>query len=411
MEQHLTQALDLLEDCQRLYLAAPDRLKKLLNQVFFERILVNPAVDEDGCPIIPPPALQTSLKAGRRGGAGRQAAATQGGEKTAKSAASSRGEAAGGQSGGSVTQSGDGEAQPGSMHVARCSTISIIDHASHTNATGELASPFDQLGSQQLRRAAQQAAMGAVSEAAALDAARPVTTTPHGADNHHDTSSQATEGHGADNPRGAAPTTKTPVHDVDGRRRCNSGDDSTPAPVTQAKGSYTELVVALLTFVTKNWQTLLEFARTLPPEGEVPTATVTTNGRVPTAAVPTTTDDGATTTTIATPPPQRLRQHHTRLTPAQKDEVITLYQQGVPVREICQRYGISRQQISDLRNARGIPRRPRGLSDEQKRQVEQHYLAGRSCATIGRQFGVHAETVRRYLRTTGVALRPRPGAA
>ena len=169
-------------------------------------------------------------------------------------------------------------------------------------------------------------------------------------------------------------------------------------------------MVALLTSVTKNWQTLLKFARTLPPEGEVLTATATTDGRVPTAASPATTDDGATTT-IATPPPQRLRQHHTRLTPAQKDEVITLYQQGVPVREICQRYGISKQQVSDLRNARGIPRRPRGLTDEQKRQAERRYIAGQSCATIGHHFGVHAETVRRYLRTTGIALRPRPGTA
>ena len=169
--------------------------------------------------------------------------------------------------------------------------------------------------------------------------------------------------------------------------------------------------MALCSSVTKNWQTLLEFARTLLPEGEAPTAPATTVGRVPTAAAPLATDDGTTTTTIATPPPQRLRQHHTRLTPAQKDEVITLYQQGMPVREICQRYGISRQQVSDLRNARGIPCRPRGLTDEQKRQAEQHYLAGRSCATIGRQFGVHAETVRRHLRTTGIALRPRPGAA
>lgn len=169
-------------------------------------------------------------------------------------------------------------------------------------------------------------------------------------------------------------------------------------------------MVALLTPVTKNWQTLLEFARTLPPEGEVPTTTATDDGRVPTAAAPATTDDEATTT-IATPPSQRLRQHHTRLTPAQKDDVITLYQQGVPVREICQRYSISKQQVSDLRNARDIPCRPRGLTDEQKRQAEQHYLAGQSCATIGRQFGVHAETVRRYLRATGVALRPRPGTA
>lgn len=170
-------------------------------------------------------------------------------------------------------------------------------------------------------------------------------------------------------------------------------------------------MVALLTSVTKNWQTLLEFARTLPPEGEVPTTTATDDGRVPTAAAPLATDNGTTTATIATPPPQRLRQHHTRLTPAQKDEVIALYQRGVPVGEICQRYGISRQQVSDLRNARGIPRRPRGLTDEQKRQAEQHYLAGQSCATIGRQFGVHAETVRRYLHTTGIALRPRPGTA
>ena len=148
--------------------------------------------------------------------------------------------------------------------------------------------------------------------------------------------------------------------------------------------------MALLTSVTKNWQTLLEFARTLPPDDG---------------------DTTATTTTIATPPPRRLRQHHTRLTPAQKDEVVVLYQQDVPVREICQRYGISKQQVSDLRNARGISRRPRGLSDEQKRQAEQHYLAGQSCATIGRQFGVHAETVRRYLRTTGVTLHPGPGTA
>ena len=158
----------------------------------------------------------------------------------------------------------------------------------------------------------------------------------------------------------------------------------------RARRCQATLMVALLTSVTKNWQTLLKFARTLPPDNGATTAT---------------------TTTIATPPSQRLRQHHTRLTPAQKDDVITLYQQGVPVREICQRYGISKQQVSDLRNAHGIPRRPRGLTDEQKRQAKQRYIAGQSCATIGRHFGVHAETVRRYLRTTGITLRPRRSTA
>lgn len=39
--------------------------KELLNQVFFERILINPAADNESYPVIPPPALQTSLRAGR----------------------------------------------------------------------------------------------------------------------------------------------------------------------------------------------------------------------------------------------------------------------------------------------------------------------------------------------------------
>ena len=50
---HVEQALDLLEDCYRLYMAAPDHLQKQLNQVFFERVLVNPEVDEDGRVILP----------------------------------------------------------------------------------------------------------------------------------------------------------------------------------------------------------------------------------------------------------------------------------------------------------------------------------------------------------------------
>ena len=238
VDRHLTQALDLLEDCHRLYLAAPDRLKKLLNQVFFERILVNPAVDEDGCPIIPPPALQTSLKAGQRSGAvstgsGKQTSTAQkGASAAAKSGASAIGSGAGGQPANSATENNHGEAsgtteqssittrqsapaEPSSdkgshPESTAPATISIIDPYSHTSVIGELTPPFDQLSSQQLRRAAQQAAMGAApGQTADCD----------------------------------APITRTPVHDVDGRRRCNSDTDLAPTPVTQAKGSYTELVV------------------------------------------------------------------------------------------------------------------------------------------------------------------------
>ena len=42
VEDHLAQALDLLEDCHKLYQHAPAHLKKMLNNVFFERVLINP---------------------------------------------------------------------------------------------------------------------------------------------------------------------------------------------------------------------------------------------------------------------------------------------------------------------------------------------------------------------------------
>ena len=65
VRQHLTQALDLLEDCHRLYTAAPAHLKKLLNQVFFERVLVNPLVDEDGRVVLPGDGTTDGANAGR----------------------------------------------------------------------------------------------------------------------------------------------------------------------------------------------------------------------------------------------------------------------------------------------------------------------------------------------------------
>ena len=67
VRQHLTQALDLLEDCHRLYQAAPAHLKKLLNQVFFERVLVNPLVDEEGRVILPGAGTSDGGNAGGQG--------------------------------------------------------------------------------------------------------------------------------------------------------------------------------------------------------------------------------------------------------------------------------------------------------------------------------------------------------
>lgn len=90
------------------------------------------------------------------------------------------------------------------------------------------------------------------------------------------------------------------------------------------------------------------------------------------------------------------RQHH--LTAAERDEVARLYQDGLPVRTICERFGISKDVVYGIRRRRGLPRRRAGRTDEQKAQAVELHARGVSAAVISRQFGVNVKTVLAYLR-------------
>ena len=92
------------------------------------------------------------------------------------------------------------------------------------------------------------------------------------------------------------------------------------------------------------------------------------------------------------------RQHH--LTAAERDEVARLYQDGLPVRTICEHFGISKDVVYGIRRRRGLPRRRAGMTDEQKVQAVELRAQGVSTAAIGRQFGVNVKTVLAYLRAT-----------
>ena len=140
VRQHLTQALDLLEDCHRLYRAAPAHLKKLLNQVFFERVLVNPLVDEEGRVILPGDGTSDGANAG--GPADTDAA----GEETG-------GEDSAGEEGGTSDASGGGAADPDTP-VLTSRPIHLADTGSGTRLSALLTPPFDQLASPSLHAAA-----------------------------------------------------------------------------------------------------------------------------------------------------------------------------------------------------------------------------------------------------------------
>ena len=167
VRQHLTQALDLLEDCHRLYQAAPNHLKKLLNQVFFERVLVNPLVDEEGRVILPSTGDGTGDAANAGGPADKDAAGKEtGGEDSAALSADSDHDQAGrrntsthdgphsaGGEEGTGDDSGGGGADADTP-VLTSHPVHLVDTGSGTRLSALLVPPFDQLTSPSLHAAA-----------------------------------------------------------------------------------------------------------------------------------------------------------------------------------------------------------------------------------------------------------------
>ncbi|WP_412784066.1 recombinase family protein [Actinomyces sp. oral taxon 171] len=158
VRQHLTQALDLLEDCHRLYSAAPAHLKKLLNQVFFERVLVNPRVDEEGRVILPSTGDGTT-DSGKQLGKGAADKLS-----TPLSAAPGHDKTAGRRDAGAHDErhsTGEGTGDVSGGGAADADTPALTSRPIHLADTGSgarlsalLTSPFDQLASPGLHAAA-----------------------------------------------------------------------------------------------------------------------------------------------------------------------------------------------------------------------------------------------------------------
>ena len=137
---HLSQALDLLEDCHRMYTAAPDHLKKQLNRVFFERVLVNPDTDEKRRLVLPP--------------------TDPGSDSTADAPKNSNNPSAGPGDNNGVNEprTANISSSEGNLPGASPSPAPVLvhDRASRTRAAASLNPPFDQLTNHELQRTAQQ---------------------------------------------------------------------------------------------------------------------------------------------------------------------------------------------------------------------------------------------------------------
>ncbi|OLO87595.1 recombinase family protein [Actinomyces naeslundii] len=153
VRQHLTQALDLLEDCHRLYQVAPPHLKKLLNQVFFQRVLVNPLVDEEGRVILPGDGTSDGANAGGPADTDAAGKETVGEDSAALSTDPDHEQYSAGEGEGTGDVSGGGAADADTPTLTS-RPVHLADTGSGTRLSALLVPPFDQLTSPSLHAAA-----------------------------------------------------------------------------------------------------------------------------------------------------------------------------------------------------------------------------------------------------------------
>lgn len=103
------------------------------------------------------------------------------------------------------------------------------------------------------------------------------------------------------------------------------------------------------------------------------------------------------------------RPQRPRPSPAEKDGIILLYRDQVPVKEIAERFQMNRRTIWEMARRSGLEPHPRGLSAAHVEQAIGRYQAGASLATIGKELEFDANTVMAALKRRGVPMRPRRG--
>ena len=103
------------------------------------------------------------------------------------------------------------------------------------------------------------------------------------------------------------------------------------------------------------------------------------------------------------------RQHQSRLRPDELDHLVADYLSGVKVKELAERYRITRQTVLEHMRRRSVPRRHPRLGPDEVNEACDLYLSGKSLADIGAVFSVDPGTVRRALTKVGVPMRDAHG--
>lgn len=94
-----------------------------------------------------------------------------------------------------------------------------------------------------------------------------------------------------------------------------------------------------------------------------------------------------------------------RLTPTQREEILSAATSGESITRISERYGVTRQAIRGILRRRGVPARRVGkLTDAQRSEVVNQFLGGAPISRIAASFGVTAPSVRGLVSRKGILI-------
>lgn len=97
----------------------------------------------------------------------------------------------------------------------------------------------------------------------------------------------------------------------------------------------------------------------------------------------------------------------TFLSSAQVDELVTLYEQGLSLPQLGERFGVYHRTVAAHLVRRSVPMRRRGLTEEQMPEAVRLYEKGLTLMEVGLHFGVSQGAARRAVAAEGVEIRPR----
>jgi len=106
--------------------------------------------------------------------------------------------------------------------------------------------------------------------------------------------------------------------------------------------------------------------------------------------------------------PDGSRQVQRRLPPEEIEELVADYLGGATALALAGKHSIHRTTVLALFERHRVSRRGRVLTPDHIERAVTLYASGLSCASVGREFQVNPETVRRALLKAGTAMR-RPG--